>query len=162
MFCAGAMIAQQVGAKATRDALFLSAFGASALPTMVMASAAISIGFVVLAGRLLTALGPARMVPLAFAASGGLLVGVCELERQAPRAAAVVLYLHVAIFGSVLVSVFWSLVSERFDPRAAKRRIAWIASAGTLGGVLGGVAAERAAAAWDVRGVLLLLAALHL
>lgn len=162
MLCAGAMIAAQVGAKATRDALFLSAFGASSLPTMVMASAAVSIGFVILAGRLLAALGPARMVPAAFGASGAILVGLCELVTQAPRAAAVVMYLHVATFGAVLISVFWSLIVERFDPRAAKRRIAWIASAGTLGGVVGGVAADRIAATLDVRGVLLLLAALHL
>lgn len=162
MVCAAAMIAQQVGAKATRDALFLSSFGASALPTMVMASAAVSIGFVILAGRVMAALGPARMVPLTFAASGVLLVGACELALEAPRVAAVAVYLHVASFGSVLVSVFWSLVGESFDPRAAKRRIAWIASAGTLGGVLGGVAAERVAAALDVRRILLLLAGLHL
>jgi len=162
MACAAAMIAHQVGAKAARDALFLSSFGATALPTMVMASAAVSIGFVILAGRLLAALGPARMVPMAFVASGGLLIGEWELARQAPRAAAVVVYLHVATFGSVLISVFWSLVGERFDPRAAKRRIARIASAGTLGGVLGGVAAERVAATRDVPSVLLLLAALHL
>ena len=162
MLCAAAMIAQQVGAKATRDALFLSTFGASALPTMVMASAAVSIGFVILAGRLLALLGPARMVPMAFAVSGGLLVGEWELAREAPRVAAVAVYLHIATFGSVLVSLFWSLVGERFDPRAAKRRITRIASAGTLGGALGGVAAERVAAVLDVRGVLLLLAALHL
>ena len=162
MLCAGAMIAQQVGAKATRDALFLSSFGASALPTMVMASAAVSIGFVILAGRLLAALGPARMVPVAFAASGGILVGLCALVSEAPRAAALVIYLHVATFGSVLISVFWSLVVERFNPRAAKRRIAWIAGAGTLGGVVGGLATERIAATLDVRAILLLLAVLHL
>ncbi|HJS58171.1 MAG TPA: hypothetical protein VKA01_08735, partial [Vicinamibacteria bacterium] len=162
MLCAGAMIAQQVGVKATRDALFLSSFDASALPTMVMASAVVSIGFVVLAGRLLAALGPARLVPVAFAPSGGILVGLSALAAGAPRAAAVVTYLHVATFGAVLISVFWSLVVERFDPRAAKSRVARIAGAGTLGGVLGGVAAERIAATLGIGAVLLFLAALHL
>jgi hypothetical protein len=161
MACAAAMIAHQVGARAARDALLLSSFGPSALPPMVMISAAFSIGFVLLAGRLLALLGPARVVPMAFAVSGGLLVGEWELAGEAPAAAAVVVYLHVASFGSVLISVFWSLVGERFDPRAAKRRVARIASAGTLGGVLGGVAAERVASTLDVRSVLLLLAALH-
>jgi MFS family permease len=162
MLCAAAMIAQQVGAKATRDALFLSSFGPEALPSMVMASAFGSIGFVLLAGRLLAWLGPARMVPLAFAVSGVLLIGAHELERAAPRAGAVAVYLHVASFGSVLISLFWSLVAESFDPRTAKRRVAWIASAATLGGVLGGIAAERVAVVLDVRRVLLLLAVLHL
>jgi len=156
------MIAQQVAAKATRDALFMSSFSASALPTMVMASAAASIGFVILAGRLLAAVGPVRMMPAGFAASGVILVGLRELVTDAPRAAAVVIYLHVATFGAVLISVFWSLVVERFDPRAAKSRIAWIAGAGTLGGVMGGVMAERIAATLDTKAILLFLAALHL
>lgn len=52
-------------------------------------------------------------------------------------------YLHFAAVGSLLISGFWSLINERFDPRSAKKRITRIASGGTLGGLLGGLAVER-------------------
>jgi hypothetical protein len=159
--CAAALIAQQVGAKATRDAMFLSSFGVEALPTMLVASALVSIVFVVATTRVMSASSPGRLVPIAFAVSGALLVGEAVLAASSPGAAAVAVYLHLASFGSVLVSGFWSLVSERFDPHTAKQRISRIAGAGTIGGLLGGVAAERIAALFGVASMLPLLACLH-
>lgn len=161
MLCAAAMIAQQVGAKATRDAIFLSSFDVTTLPTMVVVSALVSIAFVFGASRVMTAVGPGRLVPIAFGVSGALLLGEWPLAREAPRLVAVAVYLQLATFGSVLISGFWSLVSERFDPRMAKRSIGRIAGAGTLGGLIGGVSAERVAALLGVASVLPLLALLH-
>ena len=48
---AGVMIANQVGVKATRDALFLSNFDISLLPWMLMGAAAFSILMVVWASH---------------------------------------------------------------------------------------------------------------
>jgi len=45
----------------------------------------------------------------------------------------------------VLVSGFWTLLSERFDPRTAKRRLGHIGAAATFGGLAGSLVAERAA-----------------
>ena len=67
----------------------------------------------------------------------------------------------MAIFGAVLISGFWSVVNERFDPHTAKQTIARVAAAATLGGVLGGLAAGKIAEFAEVRGMLLVLAALH-
>ena len=160
--CAATLIAEQVGGKATRDALFLSTFSISALPTMLMVSAGFSLAIIPLGGRAMTALGPSRIVPLAFLTSAAVLVGAWALAPQFPRAVAAAVYLHVASFGSVLISWFWSLINEHFDPRTAKRYIAQIAGGATVGGLLGGILAERLAKPLGVAGMLPVLAALHL
>jgi ATP/ADP translocase len=161
MLCAAAMVAQQVGLKATRDALFLSSFSVVSLPTMVVVSALVSIAFVLLASRAMAAVSPSRLVSASFVASGLVLLAVAWLARATPRTASVALYLHAGTFGSVLISGFWLLVSERFDPRAGKARIGRIAGAGTLGGLLGGLLAERVAALAGVVSLIPLLSVLH-
>src|SRR4030095_4752765 len=117
---AGAMIAFQVGGKATRDALFLSSFSVSALPTMLLASAATSIIAVFVASHLMSKKGPRSVIPAAFGISSVLLFMEWLLHGIAPKAVACVFYLHMAGFGAILVSGFWSIVSEMYDPRTAK------------------------------------------
>ena len=158
---AGAMIAFQVGGKATRDALFLSNFPVTALPGMLVASAAFSILAVLLASRLMSANGPAAIIPFAFGVSSILLIAEWLAFTVAPGAVAVLLYLHMAAFGAILVSGFWSMIAELFDPRSAKARIGRIAAGGTLGGLLGGVIAERTGAIFSVSAMLPVLAAFH-
>ena len=104
------MIAQQVGGKATRDALFLASFDVRRLPVMLIGSAAVSLFVALGAVRLLRARGPIRVIPAAFLASGVLLSAEWGLARTAPAAAAVLVYLHTAVFGAFLISGFWSLV----------------------------------------------------
>jgi ATP:ADP antiporter, AAA family len=159
-----AMIANQVGGKAVRDALFLSTFGVERLPAMLVAAALFSIVAVLLGSRVLTRWGPGRAAPVAFGISGVILLGIWPFARLSPPVASILLYLHLSIGGSILVSWFWSVVNERFDPRTARQRIARIAGGGTLGGVIGGLLAERAAAVESSPGtiVLPLLALLHL
>ena len=156
------MIAHQVGGKATRDAIFLSQFDVTELPRMVIFAALLSMLAVIVTSRLLTRFGPHRIVPLAFWSSAGLFVLNWLLYEPRPQLAAVTLYLQIAVFGAVLISGFWSVVNERFDPHTAKRTIARVAAAATLGGVIGGVMAERVGALTDVRTMLLVLAGLHL
>ena len=50
-----------------------------------------------------------------------------------------VVYLHLVGFGAILLSGFWSIANEYFDPREAKLRFGRIAGAGTIGGVAGGL-----------------------
>ncbi len=80
----------------------------------------------------------------------------------APRVAAVIVYLHISGVGPLLGSGFWLIVTERFDPRTAKRRFGQIAGAGTLGGLLGGLLAERVGAVFGVAAMLPVLAVLNL
>jgi AAA family ATP:ADP antiporter len=161
MFCAFAMVGHQVAAKAARDALFLSTFAVADLASMISGAALASVAFATMSGRALARGGPARLVPAAFAASGALHLGLWVLAPRAPRLASVALYLVTVTLGAVLVSGFWSIVNERFDPRTARKSIGRIAGAGTLGGLAGGIAAERLAALAGVIEAFPLLAGLH-
>ena len=156
------MIAHQVAGKATRDALFLSHFDVTELPKAVIAAAILSMLAVLAMSSLLARWGPGKLVPAAFGISAGLFLGEWFLFGQASRLAAVVLYLHMAIFGAILISGFWSVINERFDPHTAKLKIARVAAAAALGGVLGGIIAQWVASLVDVRAMLLVLSVLHL
>lgn len=155
------MIAHQVAGKATRDAIFLSHYEVTDLPKMVLIAAILSMLSVIFVSRLLVAFGPWRVIPLAFFISAGLFGLNWWYYILEPALVAVSLYLQMAVFGAVLISGFWSVVNERFDPHTAKHTIARVAAAATLGGVLGGLAAGKIAEFADVRGMLLVLAALH-
>jgi len=156
------MIAGQVGSKATRDALFLASFGAEKLPVAMLASSVLSVFGVLAMSKGLAVAGPRRLVPVLHG-FGGVLFGVeYFLVDAMPLLMAGVVYLHVAVLGSLFVSGFWSLVSERFDPHTAKRVISRISAGATMGGLAGGVIAERVSAWLDARSMLLVLSALGL
>jgi ATP/ADP translocase len=157
-----AMIAYQVGAKATRDALFLSSFPVASLPAMTIAAAVFSVAMAFVAARILSAYGPERVIPLGFLTSAALLVGEWAMVGPWPRGAAVAVYLHYAGLGALLISGFWAFLNERFDPRTAKRAIGRVAAGGTVGGLLGGVLAERIGSMSSVGTMLPVLALLHL
>ncbi|HSR66479.1 MAG TPA: hypothetical protein VLU25_00930 [Acidobacteriota bacterium] len=158
---AGAMIAHQLAGKAARDALFLSHYDVTSLPLMLVGSALFSIAVVLAATTFMTRLTPGRLIPAAFAASAVLQIGLWGVLQVSPRLAAVLFYLHIAAFGSVLVSGFWSMFNERLDPRAARKHIARVAGGATLGGLIGGLMAERAAVYLSVASMLPILAGLH-
>lgn len=162
LFAATTMIAQQVAGKATRDALFLSNFDVTNLPKVVIAAAIASMAGVLLMSRLLSRISPATLVPAVFGLSALLFLVEWSLIEYQPGVISIILYLHMAVFGAVLISGFWSVINERFDPHSAKQRVARIAAAATLGGVVGGVLAERVSALLDVRSMLLFLSGLHI
>ena len=154
---AGAMIAQQIGGKAARDAFFLSQFDISALPTMMVVSALVSIAAVqAVMGR-----RPALVVPWGFAVSGVLLLAEWTFAGTQPRIVAAALYLHIAVFGAVLISGFWSLVTDSFDPHTARRRMGQIATGASVGAVIGGLLVERIGALSSVTSAFPVLALLH-
>ena len=161
LISAGVMIAQQVGSKATRDALFLSSFDAEDLPRVVIASAAASMVAVFAASRAFARFGPARVVPFSFGISGLLYLAEWLLVQGAPRPVAVVLYLHTAVFGALVISGFWSVVNERFDPHSAKGMVSRIGTGATVGGVVGVLVAWRVGEAFDANAMLIVLAGLN-
>lgn len=156
------MIAHQVAGKATRDAVFLSHYDVTELPKVVITAAILSMVAVVLMSRLLVVYGPWRVIPSAFGVSAVLFIANWWFFDVAADKVAIALYLQMAIFGAVLISGFWSVVNERFDPHTAKHTIARVAAAATLGGVLGGFIVGRVASALDVRSMLIVLGVLHL
>ena len=143
---AAAVSAQGVAAKATRDALFLTSLDFTALPAMLVATSVCTILVLAAYARGARTITPAVLMPAMLAVSGALFVLEWLLRAAAPAPIAILVYLHVSISGSLLASVFWLTVSEQHDPWTAKRRIGPIAGAGTLGGLLGALFAERVAA----------------
>lgn len=160
--CAFAIIATQVAGKATRDALFLTNFDISALPLALMASALLSIGLVLFVARGMALLGPSRVIPPFFFASGLLLVGEWVFAMHDAKLGSVVVYLHVAVIGSILISGFWSIINESFDPRTAKRSIGRIVGGATLGGLFGGFLADRVGTHAGILWVLPIVAGFHI
>ncbi|MGD8898133.1 MAG: hypothetical protein PVJ73_19040 [Acidobacteriota bacterium] len=158
---AGLLIAQQVAGRTTRDAFFLSELRIESLPLMMMASAVLALAGAEVMSVALARRSPFRVVPVAAAASALLFVVEWVASLFAPQIAAVVVYLHVATFGGALVSGFWSLVNERFDPFTARQVVGRIAAGAAAGGVAGGLLALLASRALSVPTTLLLLSALH-
>jgi len=136
-----AMIAQQVAGKATRDALYLSHFKAVTLPPMMGVSAVASLVVALWLARMMTRHTPARVVPVGFGAGAAVLLSIWGLSFIEPRASAVALYLYTAIFSTAMISAFWSLINETFDPHTSRRALTAVATGGALGGLLGGLAA---------------------
>lgn len=161
MATAAVMLAHQVASKALRDAAFLAVWPTTALPLMVVAASVPVVAVVPVFARLLERFGPRIVVPAGFLLSASAHVVEWQLSSQ-QQWVAVIIYLHVAGLGALLLSGFWSIVSERFDPRSARQSFGRIAATGTVGGVLGGAAAAWIAMALPVDSVLLLLAALHI
>lgn len=155
------MVAHQVAAKAARDGLFLSRFPVTDLPRIALFAALLSILLGLGFSRLLSRFGPTRLVP--FAVLGSAALHALEYSFLSTHRDLIVTfaYLHIVGFGAILLSGFWSLASEAFDPREAKLRFGRIAGAGTAGGILGGLLAERTVAWSSPDSLLLLLAGAH-
>lgn len=159
---AGLLVAQQVAAKATRDALFLSNFHVTTLPIAAGLTAAASLAGVLAFSRGMARSSPPLMMHWALGASAILLVAEWWLALAAPPLAAVAVYLHTGVFGATLVSGFWSVINERFDPYTARQVVGRIGTGASLGGVGGGLLAWRAAALVGVPAMLLVMAVLTL
>ena len=158
-WCAALLMAQFVGGRAARDALYLANMPVATLPAVVLASAVASAIVALAWSRLLTRVTPVRVLVTVLLCVAALFVAVWILFPYAPRAAAIAIYLQVTVFGPLLGSGLWLVASERFDPRTARTAFARMVAAGTVGGLVAGLATERSAAAWGPLSVLLLLAA---
>jgi ATP/ADP translocase len=154
------LIAHQVAARAVRDALFLSEFQVTSLPLVMAAAAVFAVGGAELLSLALARRSPSRVVPVTAALSAGLFALWWALGLVSPRAAAVGVYLHVAAFGGTLVSGFWSLVNERFDPYTLRKAVGHIGTGATAGGVAGGALAWLASRALPLPATVLGLVAL--
>jgi hypothetical protein len=160
MVTAGLMLAHQVAAKAFRDTTFLTAWPATALPLMTIGTALLTATLVPVFSRFLERFSPRAVVSVGFALSAAGHAVEWAFFAAGPWIA-VVIYLHLAGVGAILLSGFWSLIAERFDPAGARTSYGRIAAAGTAGGMIGSVAAERLATMVAPDAVLIMLAALH-
>jgi AAA family ATP:ADP antiporter len=156
------IIAMQLAGKSTRDALLLSTFGVKVLPPMVIAAAVLSMVLTIGLARVMARMRPGRLIPRLYLLSAVLLVAEWMLAAQARQAAAILIYLHITGLGALLVSGFWAMVNERFDPSTARRTIGQITAGGSLGGLLGGILPERVGTVLPLTAMLPILACLQL
>ncbi len=159
---AGLAAALGAAALASRDGLFLSILDATDLPLVMMTSAGVSIVATFALSAWLRRALPLRVAPLAFAASAALFAAEWALVEAVPSGVAVALYLHVTGLAPVVVSTFWSVVHESFDPYTAKRAVSHMAAAGALGGIVGGLGTAYMVSGWGLPPILLALALLSL
>ncbi len=159
---AAALIAHQVAGKSARDALYLSQFPASSLPLAMSVTALASLLGALLFARSLDRRGPGHLVPTLLAISGLLSLGEWVLALYDLQIAAIAVYLHMGTLGLLLISGFWSLVNESFDPHSARQAIGGIVSGSILGGIGGGLLADRIATWAGVAAILPALGTLHL
>lgn len=155
------LVAQQVAGKATRDALFLVHYPASALPVAMMAAAIVSVASALAVSRLLARRAPRQSVPVLVAFNAALLLAQFLIASFLPAVAAVLLYLQLAATGATLISGYWSVVNERYDPWTAKRVVGRLGLGASLGGVAGGLLAWTGAKAFPVPAMLLVMAGLN-
>jgi len=132
MGTAALLLAHQVAGKALRDVTFLTSWSSTALPLMTVGTAAFTGVLVPVVSRLMARFSPVRVVGAGFALSAAAHV----LEWRCYDLSgwtAVIIYLHLAGVGAVLLSGFWSLIAERFDPAGARA-----AGVGALGPLVTG------------------------
>lgn len=157
----GLMMAWQVAAKTTRSSLFLAVFPTTAIPPAVGGAAVCAIVAALFTAKLLQLYSPFRLIPLFFL-MGAALHGVeWILLPSFPRPVTAFIYVHILALGPLMLSGFWGLASERFDPREARRRFGQIAAFGTLGSLAGGLIAERVATLSSTPDLLILLSVLQ-
>ncbi len=170
MFAAAFMVAHQIAGKALRDGIFLSQFPSTDLPKIAAAAALVSIAIGLTITRLISKFGPPRVVAGALAIGGALhlteyyllSLGTTAGTASLRSAVAALIYLHVVGLGAAVLSGFWSIAGEYYTPHEARAYFGRIAGMGTLGGIAGGVVAERWTAYFGVDGLLLPLAVFHL
>jgi hypothetical protein len=155
-------LAHHVAARSLREGLFLATFPVSELPKAMLGAALFAIPMALWVAHWMARFGPGRLTPILYFLSA--CGSVCEwwLLPELPRAIALAVYLHVTIGGALMVSAFWSIINERFDPHTLKAVVGRIGGFCTLGGLSGGVMMERVAHALSARSSLLLLALIAL
>jgi len=131
--------------KALRTTDLLVRLGVGALPLAYL-SAAVVTGLVVLFhSKIQFRASLLRLInaSLVFFAASGLVLQLA-IQTESGRRSPILPYIYW-VWASVLIVVlmthFWMTVNEIFNPREARRLIAFISSGGILGGILGGLIA---------------------
>ena len=141
--------------------LFIEKLGAENLP-WVQFGAGIVIGVIMQAYTRTIAVVPRRwMIPVTLAGLVALMAAfyVLFVGFPANRAVAVGFYLFGLITGILLISQFWTLANDVYDPRQAKRIFGFIGAGASLGGFAGAAMTSAVVERIGTNSVLLVSAA---
>ncbi len=158
----GTLFAGYTVAKVLRDSMFLAEYGATSLPWGYVAVALASIAIVWGESRLTR-----RLARSGATAVGQLIAILCSigfafLYPLNPHFVAGAFYIWAGSQAMMLMSYFWLLALELWDPRRAQAILPLFSGAGLVGGVVGGGFANWAVERIGITGLLWTLAALLL
>ena len=121
-----------------RDALGLEG-GADKLQWLFTATFVVMLLMVPLFGALVSRLPATRFVPLIYRviAVSMLVFGVLIANHVAPVAVGRVFFVWISIYNLFIVSIFWSVLVDRFSSEQGRRLFGFIAAGGTLGTFIG-------------------------
>ena len=116
---------------------FISSLGSENLPYVLLV-AGVLIGIIMQGYSRLASLLPRKwVIPGAMAGMSGLLVVFWVLFNTGGEWVSPMFYLLGLILGILLISQFWTLANEIYDPRQAKRLFGFIGGGASLGGIAG-------------------------
>ncbi|HKY60760.1 MAG TPA: MFS transporter, partial [Gemmatimonadota bacterium] len=127
--------------KPARNAFFLSTAGAANLPWAYIAGAVVSAVATLAYGRWIAPLGRRRQILGTLAAVAASLFLFWLTMRRPTAWSAGSFYVWVNVFTLFLVSQFFLVVNDVFDPRQAKRLLGFVGAGGLAGGVAGSAGA---------------------
>jgi AAA family ATP:ADP antiporter len=121
-----------------RDALGLEG-GADQLQWLFTATFVVMLLMVPLFGALVSRLPATRFVPLIYRliALSMLVFGVLIANHVAPVAVGRVFFVWISIYNLFIVSIFWSVLVDRFSSEQGRRLFGFVAAGGTLGTFIG-------------------------
>ncbi|MGL6244439.1 NTP/NDP exchange transporter [Pseudomonas sp.] len=121
-----------------RDALGLEG-GADKLQWLFTATFVVMLLMVPVFGALASRLPATRFVPLIYRVIAGsmLVFGVLIANRVAPVNVGRVFFVWISIYNLFIVSIFWSVLVDRFSSEQGRRLFGFIAAGGTLGTFIG-------------------------
>ncbi|KQZ91579.1 NTP/NDP exchange transporter [Pseudomonas sp. Root562] len=150
-----------------RDALGLEG-GADQLQWLFTATFAVMLLMVPVFGALASRLPATRFVPLIYRviAASMLVFGLLIANHVAPVTVGRVFFVWISIYNLFIVSIFWSVLVDRFSSEQGRRLFGCIAAGGTLGTFIGPLLAATMATrlgpvALTVAAALLLEIAVH-
>jgi len=128
--------------KAVRDSLFVTEVGTWQLPYLYMLTACFMALISSFYPGLLRRKGLFSLIRrTSLLAIASLLVFWALIPRQG-NTSIYILYIWVSLFGAITASQAWSLASQVFDAREARRSFGWIGLGGIIGGIIGGMLAQ--------------------
>ncbi|OYP97587.1 MFS transporter [Pseudomonas mandelii] len=121
-----------------RDALGLEG-GADKLQWLFTATFVVMLLMVPVFGALASRLPATRFVPLIYRviAASMLVFGVLIANHIAPVAVGRVFFVWISLYNLFIVSIFWSVLVDRFSSEQGRRLFGFIAAGGTLGTFIG-------------------------
>jgi ATP:ADP antiporter, AAA family len=134
--------------KVVRDSLFIVQVGPAQLPYLYVISAlAMAVVSAIYPGAL-RRVGLYSLIRLTSLIAISNLLAFWWLIDRPVVAWFYILYVWVSLFGAITSSQAWSLATQVFDAREARRSFAWIGLGGVIGGMIGGLLAKVIAPRW--------------